>query len=73
MPAHSAFRAPHSALRVTRFALCGVRLGLFCSTPSVGVSRNIARKRAFEMLVTGDFLDAATATEYGLINRAVPE
>jgi len=56
-----------------QFALCGVRLGLFCSTPSVGVSRNISRKRAFEMLVTGDFVDAATAVKDGLINRAVPE
>ena len=56
-----------------RFALCGVRLGLFCSTPSVGVSRNIGRKRAFEMLVTGEFVDAPMAVEEGLINRAVPE
>ncbi len=56
-----------------KFALCGVRLGLFCSTPSVGVSRNIARKRAFELLVTGAFIDAPTAVKDGLINRAVPE
>lgn len=56
-----------------QFALCGVRLGLFCSTPSVGVSRNIGRKRAFELLVTGDFVDAPTAVRDGLINRAVPE
>jgi len=56
-----------------QFALCGVRHGLFCSTPSVGVSRNIGRKRAFEMLVTGDFADAPTAVRDGLINRAVPE
>ena len=56
-----------------QFALCGVRLGLFCSTPSVGVSRNVGRKRAFELLVTGDFADAPTAVRDGLINRAVPE
>jgi enoyl-CoA hydratase/carnithine racemase len=56
-----------------QFALCGVRLGLFCSTPSVGVSRNIPRKRAFEMLVTGEFVDAERAARDGLINRAVPE
>lgn len=56
-----------------RFALCGVRLGLFCSTPSVGISRTVQRKRAFEMLVTGEFVDATTAVQYGLINRAVPE
>ncbi len=56
-----------------QFALCGVKLGLFCSTPSVGVSRNILRKRAFELLVTGEFIDAQTAANDGLINRAVPE
>jgi enoyl-CoA hydratase/carnithine racemase len=56
-----------------QFALCGVKLGLFCSTPSVGVSRNVTRKRAFELLVTGDFIDAPTAVRDGLINRAVPE
>ena len=56
-----------------QFALCGVKLGLFCSTPSVGVSRNVTRKRAFELLVTGDFFDAPTAVRDGLINRAVPE
>jgi enoyl-CoA hydratase/carnithine racemase len=56
-----------------QFALCGVKLGLFCSTPSVGVTRNILRKRAFELLVTGAFIDAQTAASDGLINRAVPE
>lgn len=61
------------ATDTAKFALCGVRLGLFCSTPSVGVSRNLLRKRAFELLVTGDFMDAATAVRDGLINRAVPE
>ncbi len=55
-----------------RFAVSGVNYGLFCSTPSVGLSRNVSRKRAFEMLVTGDFIDAETAKEYGLVNRVVP-
>lgn len=55
-----------------RFAVSGVNFGLFCSTPSVGLSRNVSRKRAFEMLVTGDFIDADTAREYGLVNRVVP-
>ncbi len=55
-----------------RFAVSGVNYGLFCSTPSVGLSRNVSRKRAFEMLVTGEFIDAETAKAYGLINRVVP-
>jgi enoyl-CoA hydratase/carnithine racemase len=55
-----------------RFAVSGVNLGLFCSTPSVPLSRNVSRKRAFEMLVTGDFIDASTAVDYGLVNQAVP-
>lgn len=54
-----------------RFAVSGVRLGLFCSTPSVALSRNVARKQAFEMLVTGDFIDAQTAVARGLVNYAV--
>ncbi len=54
-----------------KFGVNGVNIGLFCSTPMVALSRNIARKRAFEMLATGDFLDAAQAAELGLINRAV--
>lgn len=52
-----------------RFAVSGVNLGLFCATPSVPLSRNVSRKAAFEMLVTGDFIDAATACERGLVNR----
>lgn len=57
-----------------RFAVSGVNLGLFCSTPSVPLSRNLSRKAAFEMLVTGDFIDAQTACERGLVNRvATPE
>ncbi len=54
-----------------RFAVSGVNLGLFCSTPSVPLSRNVARKAAFEMLVTGDFIDAAQAQARGLVNRVV--
>ena len=55
-----------------RFAVSGVNLGLFCSTPSVALSRNLSRKQAFEMLVTGDFIDAQTARDRGLVNRVVP-
>jgi enoyl-CoA hydratase/carnithine racemase len=55
-----------------RFAVSGVDYGLFCSTPSVGLSRNVSRKRAFELLVTGGFIDAETAKDYGLVNRVVP-
>jgi len=55
-----------------RFAVSGVNLGLFCSTPSVALSRVMNPKRAFEMLSTGEFINAATAQEWGLINRAVP-
>jgi enoyl-CoA hydratase/carnithine racemase len=57
-----------------RFAVSGVNFGLFCATPSVPLSRNLSRKAAFEMLVTGDFIDAQTARERGLVNRvAAPE
>lgn len=55
-----------------KFAVSGIKQGLFCSTPSVALSRNVGRKRAFEMLVTGEFIDASTALEYGLLNRVVP-
>ena len=55
-----------------RFATSGVRYGLFCSTPGVAVARNVGRKHAMEMLLTGRFVDAATAEKWGLINRAVP-
>jgi enoyl-CoA hydratase/carnithine racemase len=54
-----------------RFAVSGVNVGLFCATPSVALSRNVGRKAAFEMLVTGEFIDAATALKRGLINRCV--
>ena len=57
-----------------RFAVSGVTLGLFCSTPSVALSRNLSRKAAFEMLVTGEFISAAEARDKGLVNRvAAPE
>jgi enoyl-CoA hydratase/carnithine racemase len=55
-----------------KFAVSGINVGLFCSTPSVALSRNVSRKRAMEMLVTGEFIDAATARDYGLVNRVVP-
>jgi enoyl-CoA hydratase/carnithine racemase len=54
------------------FGTPGVRIGLFCSTPMVAVSRAIGRKRALQMLLTGDRIDARTAAEWGLINAAVP-
>ena len=54
------------------FAIPGGRAGLFCHTPLVAVARNIGRKRALEMAMTGDTIDAATAADWGLINKAVP-
>jgi enoyl-CoA hydratase/carnithine racemase len=51
----------------------GIEVGLFCSTPAVPLSRNIGRKRALEMLMTGDFIDAPTALAWGLINRIAPD
>jgi enoyl-CoA hydratase/carnithine racemase len=56
----------------TRFATSGIRYGLFCSTPGVAVARNVGRKNALYMLLTGRFIDAATAERWGLVNRAVP-
>ena len=55
-----------------RFAVSGVNLGLFCATPSVGLARNLGRKQALEMLLTGEFIDAQTALARGLVNRVVP-
>jgi len=55
-----------------RFAASGVNLGLFCSTPAVAISRNLGRKRAAEMLFTGEFVSAANALDWGLVNRVVP-
>jgi enoyl-CoA hydratase/carnithine racemase len=54
------------------FALPGVNIGVFCSTPAVGVVRNVGRKRAMEMLLTGAPIDASAALEWGLVNRVVP-
>lgn len=55
-----------------RFAVSGVNLGLFCATPSVALSRNLSRKKAFEMLATGEFISAEEARTQGLVNRVVP-
>jgi len=57
----------------TVFLTPGVRIGLFCSTPMVALSRNVGRKRAMEMLLTGEPINASTAVDWGLINRAVPD
>jgi len=59
------------AASTARFAVSGVNLGLFCSTPGVPLARNLTRKQAFEMLVTGDFIDAEEARARGLVNRVV--
>lgn len=56
----------------TRFATPGVNIGLFCSTPMVALSRNVSRKHAMEMLLTGDMMSAEDAVRMGLVNRAVP-
>jgi enoyl-CoA hydratase/carnithine racemase len=55
----------------SKFAVSGVNLGLFCSTPAVALSRTVLRKRAAEMLMLGEFVDAATAFNWGLVNRVV--
>ncbi|HEY4039379.1 MAG TPA: enoyl-CoA hydratase [Burkholderiaceae bacterium] len=60
------------AAEEARFAVSGINTGLFCSSPAVPLTRNIGRKSAFEMLVTGDFIDAATALARGLVNEVVP-
>ena len=59
------------AADTARFATPGVKIGLFCSTPMVAVSRAVGRKRAMEMLLTGEPIDAATALDWGLVNRVV--
>jgi enoyl-CoA hydratase/carnithine racemase len=55
-----------------RFATSGINFGLFCATPGVALSRNLSRKQALEMLMTGEFIDASTALSWGLVNRVVP-
>jgi enoyl-CoA hydratase/carnithine racemase len=55
-----------------RFAVSGINVGLFCSTPAVALTRNVAAKKAFEMLVTGEFISAQDAKESGLVNHVVP-
>ncbi|MBL8405168.1 MAG: enoyl-CoA hydratase [Dechloromonas sp.] len=60
------------AADVAKFAVSGINVGLFCSTPAVGLARNLGRKAALEMLLTGDFIDAMEAKNRGLINRVVP-
>lgn len=59
------------AADAAKFAMPGVNIGVFCSTPAVGVARNISRKRAMEMLITGEPIDANTALAWGLVNRVV--
>jgi enoyl-CoA hydratase/carnithine racemase len=61
------------AAQNARFAASGINLGLFCSTPAVAISRNLGRKRAAEMLFTGEFIDAPTALDWGLVNRVAPQ
>lgn len=62
------------AASTAKFAVSGINVGLFCSTPSVALSRNLSRKAAFEMLVTGEFISAEQAREKGLVNRvAAPD
>lgn len=60
------------AADVARFAVSGINVGLFCATPAVALARNMGRKQAMEMLLTGDFIDAAEAQRRGLVNRVVP-
>ncbi|MEY2632104.1 MAG: hypothetical protein RIR00_758 [Pseudomonadota bacterium] len=60
------------AADVAKFAVSGINVGLFCSTPAVGLARNLGRKQALEMLLTGDFINAEEARARGLINRVVP-
>jgi enoyl-CoA hydratase/carnithine racemase len=60
------------ASNAAAFATPGVRIGLFCTTPMVALSRAVGRKRALQMLLTGEMVDAATAADWGLVNRVVP-
>jgi len=56
----------------SRFGVNGIDVGLFCTTPAVALTRNVTRKRAMAMLLTGEMIDAATALDFGLVNHAVP-
>ncbi|HLV27827.1 MAG TPA: enoyl-CoA hydratase [Burkholderiaceae bacterium] len=60
------------AADTAKFAVSGINVGLFCSTPAVALSRNVGAKKAFEMLITGRFISAEDAVQHGLINQAVP-
>ena len=60
------------AAETARFAVSGINVGLFCSTPAVPLSRNMHRKQAMQMLLTGDFIDAETARQFGLVNMVTP-
>ena len=60
------------AAETARFAVSGINVGLFCSTPAVPLSRNMHRKQAMQMLLTGDFIDAETARQFGLVNMVAP-
>ena len=60
------------AAETARFAVSGINVGLFCSTPAVPLSRNMHRKQAMQMLLTGDFIDAETARQFGLVNSVAP-
>ena len=60
------------ASEAARFAVSGINVGLFCSTPAVALSRNMGRKQAMEMLLTGEFIDASEARRRGLVNRVAP-
>jgi enoyl-CoA hydratase/carnithine racemase len=57
----------------SRFGVNGIDVGLFCTTPAVALTRNVILKRAMEMLLTGEMIDAAAALEFGLVNRVVPQ
>ncbi len=61
------------AARSARFAVSGINVGLFCSTPAVALSRNVGRKRAMEMLFTGEFIGADQARDWGLVNRVAED
>ena len=61
------------ASETAKFATPGVNIGLFCSTPMVALTRNVPRKRAMEMLLLGELLDAKSAADFGLVNRVVPQ